>query len=156
MYPSVCLQSLVSSCDSTGTPSLVIEQTVTGFCHLIGISCIVMVVHEDIKDMQSTVSSLSHTAATIVTVKPLSTGMSAEIEAQIEIYRRSIDTSQLHSNNVEQKQQHQRLGYCQHSILRVSRSWGLIDRSIDDFAATNPVVEDRREYISDESLHCSS
>jgi exonuclease VII large subunit len=76
-----------------------------------------MVVHEDIKDTQSTLASLSHTASTIVTVKPLSTGMSAEIEAQIEVYRRSIR----YTNSVEEQQHHQRLGYCEHSIPRVSR-----------------------------------
>lgn len=69
--------------------------------------CGVIVVHDDIEDDQTWLTSLSHKATSIVTINRLKTGKSADIEAQVNIFRRKI----LVSNNLSQK-----LGYADHVL----------------------------------------
>ena len=54
------------------------------------VACRILVLHEDVDDFSSVVKALSHEAATVVSLKSLASGSSAEIEARVEVLRRKV------------------------------------------------------------------
>ena len=54
------------------------------------VACRILVMHEDLEDFSSALTALSHEAETVVTVRSLASGSSAEVEAQVEVLRRKF------------------------------------------------------------------
>lgn len=90
-----------------------IGRALIGLCATEGVDCTVLVLHEDVGTLRHALVALCHLASTIITVKPLTTGTSAEIEAQMDIFRRKcVPSSWWADGRVA------RLGYSEHSVPR--------------------------------------
>ncbi len=84
------LQSLISVCE-TSPMDIGAEKTFIGLGTSAGARCTVMVAHADVSIYAGVTSALGTLASSLVTVKPLGTGTSAEVESQIQIFRRSCN-----------------------------------------------------------------
>ena len=85
------------------------EKTFIGLGYSAGARCTVMVAHADVSSYAGVTRALGHLASSVVTVKPLGTGTSAEIESQIKILRRSCTPTESEKWT---------LGYSEHSVRR--------------------------------------
>lgn len=94
------------------TVPMQIGRSLIGLCSSEGVECAVFVFHDDIGNLQPAANALCHMASTIISVKPLTTGSSAEIEAQVDIFRRK------HSSPSGSGTNGVRLGYSEHTVPR--------------------------------------
>jgi hypothetical protein len=86
-----------------------VEKTFIGLGYSVGARCTVMVAHADVSTYAGVTRALGTLASSLVTVKPLGTGTSAEIESQIQIFRRSCTPI---------ASEKWTLGYAEHSVRR--------------------------------------
>lgn len=99
----------------SGTPRgntvpLQVGRSLIGICSSEGVECTVLVFHDDVASVQPVLVALCHMASTIISIKPLNTGTSAEIEAQLDIFRRK--------NSSFSGLIRPRLGYSEHTVPR--------------------------------------
>lgn len=90
-----------------------------------GVECTVLVLHEDIAAFHPALTALCHLASTIISIKPLNTGTSAEIEAQLDIFRRKCPSSTARRSSGSSSSMNKstmgggmRLGYSEHTVPR--------------------------------------
>ena len=93
------------------TVPIKIGRSLIGLCSSEGVECAVLVFHDDVESLQPALVALCHMASTIISVKPLTTGTSAEIEAQLDIFRRKCSSASGRRSGL-------RLGYSEHTVPR--------------------------------------